>query len=57
MNVRRGVGGDLNFSVDGKNYFEFNPGGDPTRLPARFWVDFRPPVRSPDATIVFGRRN
>ncbi len=57
VNVQRGVGTSLSFSTDRKNHFEFNPGGDPVRLPARFWVDSRPPARSPDATIVFGRRN
>ncbi|AVO47107.1 hypothetical protein [Phreatobacter cathodiphilus] len=57
VNVRRDAGASLSFSTDRKNYFEFNPGGDPVRLPARFWVNFQPPARSPDATIVFGRRN
>ena len=56
VTVRKGVGGSLDFTSDSKNYFEFNPGGDPTRINARFWVDFKPPARSPDATATFVRK-
>jgi len=55
VTIQKGVGGDLTFTSDRKNYFEFNA-SDPVRFSGRFWVDFKPPARSPDATIVFVRK-
>lgn len=55
VKIVKGVGGDLTFSFNGKDYFEMNV-VNPTRINARFWVDNTPPARSPDATAVFVRK-
>jgi len=55
VKVQKGVGGDLTFSVNGKDYFETNI-LDPTRINGRFWVDMKPPARSPDAMALFVRK-
>lgn len=55
VTIAKGVGGDLTFTTDRKNYFELNA-SNPVQFSGRFWVDFKPPARSPDATIVFVRR-
>lgn len=55
VTIEKGVVGDLTFTSDRTNYFELNA-NDPVRFTGRFWVDFKPPARSPDATIVFVRK-
>lgn len=50
-----GPDGSFSFSTDGKNSFEFKS-DDPTRIRGRFWTDFRPPARAPDATVVLTRK-
>lgn len=54
VKVEKGVGGDLTFFI-GKSYFEMNI-LDPTKINGRFWVDMKPPARSPDATALFVRK-
>jgi hypothetical protein len=55
VKLAKSVGGDLTFSQNGKDYFEMNI-VDPTKINGRFWVDMKPPARSPDATAVFLRK-
>ena len=55
VTINKGVGGDLFFSFDKKNYFELNVVG--SQIKARFWIDMKPPARSPDATTTFSRMN
>lgn len=55
VTIQKGVGGDLFFTSDKKNYFELSANG--TQIKARFWVDMKPPARSPDATTTFSRMN
>lgn len=43
------------FSFNKKNYFELNVVG--SQIKARFWIDMKPPARSPDATTTFSRFN
>ena len=54
MTVAKGPDGSLSFSTNGKNYFELNPRNN--QMHARFWEDFAPPARAPDATAVFAKR-
>jgi hypothetical protein len=54
VTVAKGPDGSLSFSTNGKNYFELNPRNN--QFNARFWEDFAPPARAPDATAVFVRR-
>ena len=54
VTVAKGPDGSLSFSTNGKNYFELNPRNN--QFNARFWEDFAPPARAPDATAVFIRR-
>jgi hypothetical protein len=54
VTVAKGPDGSLSFSTNGKNYFELNPRNN--QFNARFWEDFAPPARAPDATAVFVKR-
>jgi hypothetical protein len=54
VTVAEGPDGSLSFSTNGKNYFELNPRNN--QMHARFWEDFAPPARAPDATAVFAKR-
>ncbi|MGD9920754.1 MAG: hypothetical protein AB7V13_04800 [Pseudorhodoplanes sp.] len=54
VTVAKGPDGSLSFSTNGKNYFELNPRSN--QFNARFWEDFAPPARAPDATAVFVRK-
>ena len=53
--TRQQAGGDLTFSFNGTDYLEFRPAGT-TQLNGRFWLDMKPPARSPDATVVLVRK-
>lgn len=55
VTINKGVGGDLFFSGNKKDYFELAPQG--TQIRARFWFDMTPPARSPDATTTFSRKS
>ncbi|ABD04764.1 hypothetical protein RPB_0052 [Rhodopseudomonas palustris HaA2] len=55
VKLQKVPGGDLTFSVNGKDYFEMNIVNS-TRINGRFWTDMTPPARSPDATAVFVRK-
>jgi hypothetical protein len=54
VTVAKGPDGSLSFSTNSKNYFELNPRNN--QFNARFWEDFAPPARAPDATAVFVKR-
>jgi hypothetical protein len=54
VTVAKGPDGSLSFSTNRKNYFELNPRNN--QFHARFWEDFAPPARAPDATAVFVKR-
>ena len=55
VKLEKGLGGNLTFSFNGKDYFEMNIVNSP-RISGQFWTDTKPPARSPDAVATFVRK-